>query len=74
MMNERIRELIHQTNEWMEINAQGDMWEREQKFAELIIRECTNMLPTDSIRNEEGVHIFYVIRDHFGVSPYEGVR
>ena len=73
-MNERIRELIHQTNEWMEINAQGDMWEREQKFAELIIRECTNMLPTDSIRNEEGVHIFYVIRDHFGVSPYEGVR
>lgn len=73
-MNERIRELIHQTNEWMEINAQGDMWEREQKFAELIIRECTNMLPTDSIRNEEGVHIFYVIRDHFGVSPYEGVK
>lgn len=39
-----------------------------EKFAELIVRECTNMLPPDSIRDENGVHMFYVIRDHFGIS------
>ena len=38
-----------------------------EKFAELIVRQCTNMLPNDSVRNEDGVHMFYVIREHFGV-------
>ena len=39
-----------------------------QRFAELIVKECTNMLPPDSIRDKNGVHMFYVIRKHFGVS------
>ena len=37
-------------------------------LAELIVKECTNMLPEDSVRNANGVHMFYVIREHFGVS------
>jgi hypothetical protein len=40
----------------------------QEKFAELIVRECTNMLPEDSVRDTNGVHMFYVIRKHFGVS------
>lgn len=39
-----------------------------QKFAELIVKECTNMLPEDSVRNADGVHMFYAIREHFGIS------
>ena len=39
-MNERIKELIFETDEWLESNAQSDRWEREIKFAELIVREC----------------------------------
>lgn len=67
-MNERIRELAKQCTSWSE----GSTWtSREvfdkEKFAELIVRECTNMLPADTIRNEDGVHMFYVIREHFGV-------
>lgn len=42
-----------------------------KKFAELIIKECTNMLPEDSIR-KDGVHMYYIIREHFGVSLFRG--
>lgn len=80
-MNEKIRELAEQagmTNDKFGMFFAKDKHDEDgvdlEKFAELIIRECTNMLPNDSVRNEEGVHMFYVIRDHFGVSPYEGVR
>jgi hypothetical protein len=63
-MNERIKELanramVEREDGWSEFDA--------NVFAELIVRECTNMLPADTIRNEDGVHMFYVIRDHFGV-------
>ncbi len=75
-MNERIKELAEQAGlaQAADVRAGYIYPEGMEKFAELIIRECTNMLPTDSIRNEEGVHMFYVIRDHFGVSGIEGVR
>ena len=43
-MNERIRELIIQTDEWLENNAQSDRYEREIKFAQLIVQECINTL------------------------------
>ena len=66
-MNERIKELAVQAG--LEMCGCGcEMPTRQSAtFAELLIRECTNMLPNDSIRNEEGVHMFYVIRQHFGV-------
>jgi hypothetical protein len=65
-VNEQIKQLY--------IEAAGKDWAYDfdpqvaEKFAELIIRKCTNMLPEDSIRDENGVHMFYVIREHFGVS------
>lgn len=40
-MNERIRELAEQAEEW---NADGDKCEVNlQKFAELIVRECADI-------------------------------
>jgi hypothetical protein len=72
-MNERIKELSKEAWVWAEQQEYTDPAKEfsdilEQKFAELIVRECTNMLPPDSIRDENGVHMFYVIRKHFGVS------
>lgn len=64
-MNEQIRKLAEQqglTGPNFYISKQ-----ELEKFAKLIVRECTNMLPADTIRNEDGVHMFYVIREHFGV-------
>lgn len=71
-MNERIRELRRQaTLVETYTSHDGSVHEGKsvdlEKFAELIVRECTNMLPNDSIRDENGVHMFYVIRKHFGV-------
>lgn len=76
MNKELIRQLAEQAGlaQAADVRAGYIYPEGMEKFAELIIRECTNMLPNDSVRNEEGVHMLYVIRDHFGVSPYEGVR
>ncbi len=53
---------------WPRAMSAEECEEAYEKFAELIIRKCTNMLPSDSIRDEDGVHMFYVIREHFGVS------
>jgi len=72
-MNERIKQLAMKsgcrsrkftTGVGMYQNVDSNL----QQFAELIIKECTNMLPADSIRNNNGIHMFYVIREHFGVS------
>jgi len=66
-MNERIRELIIQTDEWLENNAQSNRYEREIKFAELIVQECA------SIVDNYGRWILYdklavKIKQHFGVT------
>jgi hypothetical protein len=61
-MNERIKELIHQTNEWMGVNAQGDMWEREQKFAELLLEEVMQELFINGYEDA-----FNFLNEHFGV-------
>lgn len=66
-MNNRIKELFLQAGFHPPVVKQmGDEYKFE-KFVELIVKECTNMLPNDSVRNEKGVHMFYVIREHFGV-------
>ena len=76
-MNERIRELMieafqsHYGDPVTPVSREKAVelvsgW--GEKFAELIVRECTNMLPEDSVRDTNGVHMFYVIRKHFGVS------
>ena len=68
-MNERIKELAEQAGLGKERwNTTEQFNSFLAKFSELIVRECTNMLPEDSIRDENGVHMFYVIREHFGIS------
>jgi hypothetical protein len=60
-MNERIKLLAEQAEEW---NADGDKCEVNlQKFAELIVKDCTNIVLhyTDV---DEGVA---VAKKHFGV-------
>ena len=75
-MNERIKELaiksIANVRFW---NAEKEAYDISHdeliEFAELIVKECTNMLPEDSIR-KDGVHMYYVIREHFGITPFRG--
>jgi len=65
-MNKKIKELVEEALKYEGPNN-GYIFPVE-KFAELIVKECTNMLPEDSVRDANGVHMFYTIRKHFGVS------
>ena len=79
-MNERIREFREQA--WSivgdEQRAKGELyesreqWERcDQVFAELIVRECCQVLSKETIRHDGygyNQHALYQkIREHFGV-------
>jgi hypothetical protein len=75
-MNDRIDKIAQEARDYA-----GGYWDEyspgwfqfyNQKFAELIVRKCTSMLPYDSIRDDENKHMFYVIREHFGISPFGG--
>ena len=79
-MNERIRELKHQASVWCdenipeqfseETNGYGSAW--EDKFAELIVRECMNVASPNYMSTPED-SVYYVeeaidrIAEHFGV-------
>jgi hypothetical protein len=76
MMHERIKELIWETDEWLESNAQSDRWEREIKFAQLIVAECASRVTskadrwgnmTDEIINECILECATDLKRHFGV-------
>ena len=58
-MNERIKELL--------LKAGWDMYEaldeRNQKFAELIVRECANVAA-----EHDALDIYEEIREHFDIS------
>ena len=81
-MNARIKELVEQVEKWITTTNFEGMPEDEmtyeeifnKKFAELIVMDCTNMLPEDSVRNDTGVHMYYVIREKFGVTPFKGTK
>lgn len=49
-MNKRIKELAEQATNWCEKSAQGTpvAWEWENKFAELIVKECANEVTLSS--------------------------
>tara|TARA_R110000796_G_scaffold51586_1_gene121749 strand:+ start:1666 stop:1869 length:204 start_codon:yes stop_codon:yes gene_type:complete len=66
-MNERIRELIFETDEWLESNAQSDRWEREIKFAQLIVRDCA--LTAGIMEYEGRAGIGAQLLDNFEVKP-----
>ena len=78
-MNERIRELGFQAWEYAMnhdlvcgsvVHNGGvnsvfmDLYDK--KLAELIIKECLDLIPEDDVR-VNGVHVYHVIKDHFGV-------
>jgi hypothetical protein len=65
-MNERIKELIFKTDEWLESNAQSDRWEREMKFADLIIAECAELFP-ERHYYYSGLAVKQNIKKHFGI-------
>ena len=67
-MNERIRKLVEQaalaTNEDPNGEYPAHMM---QKFAELIIRECSQIARHDAVRKMSGEDIADMIEMHFGV-------
>ena len=80
-MNERIRQLAKQAEEYADIeyNASDLDWYelKEEKFAELIVKECCHIMNTTAKKAEESntymgddvptrVHQ-YTIKQHFGV-------
>jgi len=66
-MNERIKELAKEAAR--EMNETGTYSEPkfQEKFAELIVRECANMLDEDSYMISELGGYAHDIRKHFGV-------
>ena len=78
-MNERIRELGRQASLWCDQNIPGEFSEEtmgyghywEEKFAELIVRECVQVGgPEDSYTDEwfkAKADSVNKIREHFGV-------
>lgn len=70
-MNERIRELIEQATKVTEPNDpdyRHEVFDRE-KFAELIVRECCDIITLYNIKDDMMFDMppVYVIKKHFGV-------
>ncbi len=74
-MNERINELrleagisrLHEVPYMVAVNKEGEIIEPSdglQKFAELIVRECVNVLHDNELWNR---HISHALKEHFGV-------
>ena len=80
-MNERIRELAEQAEWRFADNATGEFSEydkRLQKFAELIVRECANVIADNDLAKDCGTIMMdsyakgmrysaHLIKEHFGV-------
>ena len=85
-MNKRIRELAKQARDWAEVSykKQNEQftshWDTpigytpsqffEQKFAELIVRECVSVGRTAFLNDHSTVPVFPAekIKEHFGVA------
>jgi hypothetical protein len=64
-MNERIQELLieaHKQTDGGIYNGHLSVW--TEKFAELIVRECCDVLHDNEMG---GYQVNYVLKDHFGV-------
>lgn len=76
-MNERIEELVIATDAWCDKNLPSNWTDRvdeylpvwNEKFAELIVRECANICFTEAEGHSMafGEHCGIVIKEHFGV-------
>jgi hypothetical protein len=71
-MNERIRELAEQATTIVDtVNSQGYSssyanFDRE-KFAELIVKECANLIDSMDHSSQYFPHVADTIKEHFGV-------
>jgi hypothetical protein len=68
-MNERIEQLADE--------AGADIWGHQvmasrhfdiEKFAELIVRECVDLLPADMTHGPDSRPLLQVFKEHFGVA------
>ena len=68
-MNERIRELAEQARKhFPKTESSGEFWVfDEQKFAELIVRECIDTVSDCSIEYCTRPQIVNELKEHFGV-------
>ena len=72
-MNERIRELAKQAGFQSYITTHEEDVAMFEKFAELIVRECMNVVSDEAYkvpeewRCKDGRHIWWKIKEHFGV-------
>jgi hypothetical protein len=69
-MNERIKELVELSGfkvDWQHEDVQALKMARFEKFAELIVRECANMLDEDSYMIPELGGYAHDMRKRFGV-------
>ena len=62
-MNERIQELMKQSM----VEHQFDIRFSPEKFAELIIRECTGLIDSMDHSSQYFPHVADTIKQHFGV-------
>ena len=65
-MNERIKELAEQAKDWAYADHDGYTAQMlfEQKFAELIVRECCDIVHS---KTDESIRVVMAIEQHFGV-------
>ena len=75
-MNERIRELAEQARKhFPKTETSGEFWVfDEEKFAELIVKECVKVMYDDAIErkvppdiNQTPMHYVVAVLKHFGV-------
>ena len=69
-MNKRIKELVQQTDAWCDQNYAGDKFydvRWEEKFAELIIKECGVALSPMLRDMVSRGQAYDLIKQHFGV-------
>ena len=66
-MNERIKELAKQADQYERKLGKGIGITRDEKFAELIVRECMKVCQDTSIREDDGQNFVYsdAIQEHF---------
>ncbi len=68
-MNERIRELSLQASDSIpdDVSAEHAMYLFQKKFAELIVRECLDIVDEEGCGEGGSVRALVKIKQHFGV-------
>lgn len=67
MNSELVQKIYFEAVAWCEENAEGTpvAWELEEKFAELIVKECTHVA-YDAAYPNGGVKVMAAIKERFG--------